>query len=249
MKDAKFIELLNLYLDHEISAADAVRLEAEVKASPARDRTYQEYCRMQKACKALAHEFQSEVAPATGGKVIAFEPAATSTRRTGIYAIGWLGAAAACVAIILVGRNSDSPSVNAGSASRGFVQATPSSLRLATPAASAKVVQDTEAARPMGHLASVPPRRDQPQPMLVGNPLLLTGKTKADALLASAVTQANTQFEWMQTVRFSPIPQRVPLEELRFKPQSTSLQSGSRTYGDPQSLEGGVESVGFSITK
>ena len=35
MKDSEFIELLNLYLDHEISAADAVRIEAEVMTGDA----------------------------------------------------------------------------------------------------------------------------------------------------------------------------------------------------------------------
>ena len=47
MKDSEFIELLNLYLDHEISVADAARLEAEVQGSPARRRVYREYCQMQ----------------------------------------------------------------------------------------------------------------------------------------------------------------------------------------------------------
>ena len=36
MKDNEFIELLNLYLDHEISQEDAARLEAEVQRNPAR---------------------------------------------------------------------------------------------------------------------------------------------------------------------------------------------------------------------
>ena len=60
MKDSEFTELLNLYLDHEISAADAARLEAEVQINPNRRRVYQEYCRMQKACKLLAHDFACE---------------------------------------------------------------------------------------------------------------------------------------------------------------------------------------------
>ena len=38
MNDSEYIELLNLYLDHEISAADAARLEAEVQSNPARRR-------------------------------------------------------------------------------------------------------------------------------------------------------------------------------------------------------------------
>ena len=31
MKDTKFIELLNLYLDHQISETDAAALEAEIR--------------------------------------------------------------------------------------------------------------------------------------------------------------------------------------------------------------------------
>ena len=63
MKDSEFIELLNLYLDHEITAADAARLEAEVQASPERRRVYQQYCRMQKACTMLAKDFVDENVP------------------------------------------------------------------------------------------------------------------------------------------------------------------------------------------
>ena len=36
MKDPEFIELLNLYVDHEITSVDAARLEAEVAQNPAR---------------------------------------------------------------------------------------------------------------------------------------------------------------------------------------------------------------------
>jgi len=57
MKEREFIELLNLYLDHEIGPADAARLEQEIQRNPERRRTYREYCRMQKACRMLATEF------------------------------------------------------------------------------------------------------------------------------------------------------------------------------------------------
>jgi len=78
MKDSEFLELLNLYLDHEIAAADAARLEAEVKDNPDHRRTYLEYCRMQKACTLLAKDFASEPAEK---KVIAFEPNRSSWAR------------------------------------------------------------------------------------------------------------------------------------------------------------------------
>ena len=57
MSEREFIELLNLYVDREIEAADALRLEAEVTANPERRRVfYDQYCRMQKACSMLATE-------------------------------------------------------------------------------------------------------------------------------------------------------------------------------------------------
>ncbi len=248
MKDAEFIALLNLYLDHEISPADAVRLEAEVQGNPARFRTYQEYCRIQKACKLLAHEFQTEAAPVADGKVVAFRPAAKETKRTGIYVFGLLGAAAACLAIIFVSRTGDFSATGTASALQGAVPSSPSGLSVTTPVSAAATVSDAVAPRAIGDLVRVQPRRE-PQPMLVGNPLLLSGKVQADAALASAVEQANTQFEWMRTVRLAPIQQSVPMEELSFKAQPTSLQPGSRTYNSSRPLEGGVESVGFSITK
>jgi hypothetical protein len=62
MKDSEFIELLNLYLDHEISADNAARLEAEVQGNPERRRVYRQYCRMQKACTLLANDFNGQEA-------------------------------------------------------------------------------------------------------------------------------------------------------------------------------------------
>src|SRR4051812_32659749 len=114
MKDSEFIELLNLYLDHEISAADAARLEAEVQSNPSRRRVYLQYCRMQKACKIVVADFQAEAAHAeseSDRKVVAFDPAAIATaathrsRMNTFYTVGTFAAIAACVAIIFVGRS------------------------------------------------------------------------------------------------------------------------------------------------
>src|SRR6476620_5983664 len=99
MKDSEFTELLNLYLDHEISAADAARLEAEVQSNPARRRVYEDYCRMQKACKMLAQDFASETSEADR-KIVAFESGANAARNKLGYLTGALAAAAACVAAV-----------------------------------------------------------------------------------------------------------------------------------------------------
>ena len=107
MKDSEFIELLNLYLDHEISADNAARLEAEVQGNPERRRVYRQYCRMQKACTLLANDFNGqEAGDATHNrKVIAFDPSGRSAWGPGILAAGGL-MAAACVALVLVNRSS-----------------------------------------------------------------------------------------------------------------------------------------------
>lgn len=102
MKDSKFIELLNLYVDHQISAEDAAQLEAEIQRSPERRRVYRQYCQMQKACATLAETFRTQ-APASGN-LIEMPRSARSPLRIATYAMGAL-AAAACVALVIVQRD------------------------------------------------------------------------------------------------------------------------------------------------
>jgi len=59
MKDSEFIELLNLYLDHEITPANAARLEDEVRRNPGRRRIYLQYCGIHKACGIIAADFST----------------------------------------------------------------------------------------------------------------------------------------------------------------------------------------------
>ncbi len=53
MNNSRFIELLNLYVDQELSAEEAVELEREIAQNPQRRATYNQYCRMQRASVAL----------------------------------------------------------------------------------------------------------------------------------------------------------------------------------------------------
>jgi hypothetical protein len=93
MNDKKFMELLNLYLDREIDADDALRLEAEVASNPARRRVYDEYCRMQKACSMLTSE-----PAADPDKVVVAFPAPQFWGRAPL--IGALAAAAAILVAV-----------------------------------------------------------------------------------------------------------------------------------------------------
>ena len=109
MKDARFTELLNLYLDHRLSADEAAELEAEVMRNPARRRVYDNYCRMQRACNLL---FESECENAPRSLALARSlneverklaaPADARVRRPVVW-LGWSGAAAAaCVVVVSV---------------------------------------------------------------------------------------------------------------------------------------------------
>ena len=98
MKDSEFIELLNLYLDHEISAVDAKRLEVEVQSSPSRYRVYREYCQMQKACVVWAEKAALDLP--VDAKIITF-PSPKTSWEFGTYAAG-VCAVAACLALVFV---------------------------------------------------------------------------------------------------------------------------------------------------
>ncbi|HTX65172.1 MAG TPA: hypothetical protein VMD31_05335 [Opitutaceae bacterium] len=95
MKESKFIELLNLYIDQQISPDEAALLEAEILRHPQRRRTYREYCQLHRACTLV---FEDAKDRAEAGRVIEFAP----RRRVawGYWAAGL--AAAACVALVTV---------------------------------------------------------------------------------------------------------------------------------------------------
>jgi hypothetical protein len=71
MNDNEFIELLNLYVDREISPEDAVRLESEVVSNPRRRKIHDQYCRIQKACSMLSDQ-PMEVSSAGSDRSYAF---------------------------------------------------------------------------------------------------------------------------------------------------------------------------------
>ena len=86
----RFKELLNLYLDDEISSADLSELISETRRDPERQELFLEYCRIHKACSLLRDELNGE---RVGHRSV----------RQLIYAFGGLAAAFALLA--MAGRN------------------------------------------------------------------------------------------------------------------------------------------------
>lgn len=228
MKESEFIELLNRYLDHEISAADAARLEAEVQGNLARRKIYRQYCQMQKACKLLATDFQTEAASAADRKIVDFQNAAQrKDRSSGFYTLGAFAAAAACVAIIFVGRNREQASATNASHQPAFAAQTAPAAPAAPMAMSAR--------EPAPERARAEPRQyvePQVRASFVNAPLTLSGNAQAQALAASAVDQPDTQFDWIQKLRIAPMQQPQPVNELSYQVRPAMLQTEtqSRTY-------------------
>jgi hypothetical protein len=133
MKESRFIELLNLYIDRQITAAETTELEAELQRNPKRQAIYRQYCKIHAATKLVYESFRAEAAdqPAPqagrGGVVELFE----TRRRRGhwaMYAGGF--AAAACLAFVFVAtrspvRETAGPVVAAQPAPVATIAATP----------------------------------------------------------------------------------------------------------------------------
>jgi hypothetical protein len=247
MNEKEFIQLLNLYLDHEISTADAGRLEAEVQSNPARRHIYQQYCRMQKACKMIAADFQTDPVDAvipTERKIIAFNPAVVAAaaqrrKRVAIYGAGSFAALAACVALVFVGRSHQPATPDASAAPAAPVALAPASP-IAIPDATFVV---SKSATPRG-LVSLAPR---PQPIVARDPLFLSGRGHAEAELAS-FNQTNDQLAWIHAVKLAPLQVRAPAD-LHFK---ATLVSESRALGNRASAKDsqpGEEYIGYQFGK
>jgi len=107
VKESKFIELLNLYIDQQISPAEAGLLEDDIQHNARHRRIYQQYCRMHRACTMVLENLGNRADPAEAladppaGRVVAFAP--RPRRRSWGYAAAAL-AAAACVALVAVQR-------------------------------------------------------------------------------------------------------------------------------------------------
>jgi len=236
MKDSEFTELLNLYLDHEISAADAARLEAEVLSNPARRRIYQDYCRMQKACKLLAAEFQTGAVAGTPGRVADFDQQPAVRRHAGwLYASGALAAAAACVAIAFLAMSHRWQT----GASNANIAAAPSfagedQVVIAAPENVANRSIPQTVTVPAIHLAS---QANEFQSVALGS--AANARSGLRYYLGNSAA-SDPQFDWLRKVRIAPI-QRVSIEEFRFTKVPAPLRAENRTL--PQPLRNSAEEV------
>lgn len=109
MKDSRFIELLNLYVDRETTPAEAAELEAEVERSAARRRVFDQYCRLDRACTIVLSRSEAVPAPrlaealADGDRAEAEFPVQSGGRGRFVF-LGGMLAAAAAIAVVFYDR-------------------------------------------------------------------------------------------------------------------------------------------------
>jgi anti-sigma factor RsiW len=244
MKDSRFIELLNLYVDQQLTATEAAELEAELQHNSSSRRTYQQYCRMQKACTQL-FEQERQAAPSTSTlsralaqadqKVIAFPEQRTMWRQRGAFAVG-LAAMAACVAFVLV-RQTPVPAT-------APVASTPSTVAVAAVEPPVPAVQTVD----------IPPADPQATQLRRAYHMFLPVRQFVPVQVVSANNEAvNTSeeqpsFEWMKHVELAPM-RNVNADEFALE-ANNSLQPPAGLYINNRRPEQGLyEKVAFQITK
>jgi hypothetical protein len=215
MKESRFIELLNLYVDQELSPAEAVELEAEIAAKPARRRTYEQYCRMQRGCAMLFEKVRANApdyselsrdGAAVERKVLDFPIDRPVRRRSALASLatftawgGGLAAAAAVVAVVLLRE----PAHPGGAVASQATPATIASVDVPAAAAEETMTARVEARRPSHYqlAAQFSPRQSE--------------ATNA------FVSGEQASFEWMNSVQLSAVPQ-VSTDDLRFSSERVS---------------------------
>jgi len=226
MKESEFIELLNLYLDHEISAEDAARLEAEVASDPAHRRIYRQYCQMDRACSQLADQFQGTI-PAADEVV-----ARARARRNwtgGVYAAGL--AAAACIAAVAILRmRSQAPQPAATAPAQVAVASVPSADRSDCRAALA--VYDR-----------------QLQPVLAIHEFFLNNADGAAGPALLTGTNQNDPLAWVARMQAAAAPS-VPANGFIFSPSPVMIAPDSRAPArQAPGLQAPVEMAAFRFQR
>lgn len=110
MRDNRFIELVNLYIDRQITTEETAELEAEMQDNPRRRAIYRQYCQLHSATKQVYDRFRTDAAdphaaaPAGRTGIAEFEG---RSRSNWIHYVGGL-VAAACLAMVFIRYNSGS---------------------------------------------------------------------------------------------------------------------------------------------
>ncbi|MFA5262604.1 MAG: hypothetical protein WC378_02185 [Opitutaceae bacterium] len=245
MKDAKFIELLNLYVDQEITADDAALLEAEIAHNAEHRKIYMQYCRMHRASTVLFESFKSGAIP-SGGKLAEAARSAESKmsvfpgKRSWRWAYGAsFAAVAASFAFVLAYRNSSMPAKPDAVSSPVVAQHSPQAVR--QPLAPQKQQPKTMS---VASSATSQSSDSAYRPVFQSRPLGNRDRaSQHDVVLASS----QVDLDWMKRVHLQPL-RGVSVEELIFENEPVQVQD-LRAFGLQRQTQGKTEMGAFQFEK
>lgn len=210
MKDSEFIELLNLYLDHEITPANAARLEDEVRRNPGRRRIYLQYCGIHKACGIIAADFST---------------ARPAPRRESVAAgLGWAAAGFASFGVVAAGL------------AVAFVlwQRAPEISGGQTTLAQADLVQTESSTKPAARhgLVAAADRISPASLALTGESLgLPRGLRPGGAVETLAAARASDGLDWLREFQVAGMPNTDSARTLRFDHSTLPIRPEARQLG------------------
>ncbi len=233
MKEKKFLEQLNLYLDGVIDPAGAAELEQEILANPARRRIYNDYCRIHRATKLVYEHFRaagaahaaeplpstrsgSSAASATGTHALDGRTGGRAAFRPFRVAVFATGLAAACAVGVFVGTHSLAPR----------------HAQKNVPAPASAVAADSQPA-PAKAVATVTPVSSQGDatfkapiaPEFRSDPYIQLSQTRSDPFALSTVNQSS---DGDGLVRLAPVSVSGTTDlnvDHRFRPAAQGLES------------------------
>lgn len=245
MKESKFIELLNLYIDRQISTKEAELLETEISNSPRHQQIYRQYCRMHRACTMVLENLGTTStqsladARETTTRIVKIEPA-VGRPVWGYYAAGL--AAAACLTLVAVQvyrRPARVPAEN------GFV-----SLPVAQPTSSAAGLMKVTV--PVRMDATTLRDRGMQRQTLIAERLSPWSTASAPTFLPLTITALPEVAPLMQSGspgKTVASPARPGIEQFVFQSSSTLLPDNPRIFRSRQSTDGQTEMTAYQFQR
>lgn len=255
MKESRFLELLNLYIDQEISPEEAALLEQEIVRSAQRRKVYVQYCRMHRASSILFERYRADSAPSgdtlaqaardVDQKVLQFPQVAKSrSLKTWGYAMGSV-AAAACLALVIVNRDAGSIDMNATNTQPPRISGRLDDQSAPSNVASSGAIQAKTSASPSGVVTPVATAPAYQSAFVVR----ALGQSATPSLEGNEMQQGTSQlaWDWMNRVQISPV-QIVPAADLLFE-NRPALQQDPRTFRSLRPVPANFEMTAFQFQK
>lgn len=240
MKESRFIELVNLCVDHELTSADAAELEGELQRTPARRAVLREYRALQRGCELLADADRS-LAPRTAEAVRALRHRRTDD---GASSRGWFGGwswaagatAAAVVAVVAVLKlDRLNPQPNAAGV---VVAVAESALPTVAGGASAARLEMLDVAVPAAPTATKGLRMRS----------LWMPASAERASAAGLVAVASSDLSWMDDVRLPAVRSPRP-EDLLFRERAVPVRAVEPMPPSQRPLQATLEMTAFQFQR